>query len=229
MRDFERRTRLGALSLSTRVVYSVFLVFTLTAVGVSAWLAEEMVGLNLEGLDEYYAGISPRPESETGAVDEPSNADGPEIQLPGDGPDIQLPGDGPEIQLPGDGPEIRLDGDDARAAFSPEPKSLRSTLEVTHFHLFIMPLQWLVLAHLFALGGWSQRGKLWVVGISAAAVAGHIAAPWVARTGSALSTPFYAVTGLALALTFLVMTLVPLREMWLPKRSRDSGPAPSRS
>src|SRR5690606_26606461 len=115
MREFERQTgRLRGLPLSARLIYSGFLAFVLLGLGISVWLASEMVGLDLDRVGEYYAGQA---TSESQSV----TSSGPELELP------------PELD----------------AAVEPEPRSLRATLEVTHFHLFSMPLHWMVLAHLF--------------------------------------------------------------------------------
>ncbi len=78
MRDFERPSgRLRGLSFHARLVYSVFLVFTLAALGITAWLADEMVGADLSSVHSYYAG-----EESTEA--QPSPVGGPSLDLPED-------------------------------------------------------------------------------------------------------------------------------------------------
>jgi hypothetical protein len=148
------------------------------------------VGLDLSGMDEYYAGRAPSPE-------------------------VRNEGSGPELELP---PEL----DEPKA---PEPRSLRATLEVTHFHLFSMPLHWMVLAHLFAMSTF-RRFRMTIILGGALAMTAHLLAPWIARTGSELSGAFYAGSGILMGSFFLIMVLVPLVEMWRPKRPSTEGDEP---
>jgi hypothetical protein len=194
MKDFTRSAgRLRALPLPARVVYSVFLAFTGVGLGFSAWLGAEMVGSDLGGVHEYYAGGSaPRPEATEKAA-----AGGPALDLP----------------------------EDALAPAAADAIPLRKLLEVTHFHLFSMPIYLMVLSHLFMLSSLGPRHKsLWIV-LASVAVGLHIAAPWLARTGHGLSTLVYGVSGALLVLTFLVLGGVPLFEMWQPRR-QPPGAAP---
>jgi hypothetical protein len=189
MKDFTRpRGRLRSLPLAARVVYSVFLGFTLIALGLTAWLTQDMVGLALDRVEPYYAGSAPAPS--------------PAVQLD------QPAADGPVIDLP----------PDADAASEP-PMSIRKLLEVTHFHLFSMPVYLLILSHLFMLARISEAAKVaWIVA-GTSAVAGHMAAPWLVRSGAAGAATAYGVTGALLAISMLVMSAVPLIEMWLPAPS----------
>ena len=89
MKDFTRpRGRLRSLPLAARVVYSVFLGFTLVALALSAWLAREMVGTDLGGVSAYYAGSEGSPSAAPAPVAEP--ADGPTLELP---PEAELGGE----------------------------------------------------------------------------------------------------------------------------------------
>ena len=114
--------------------------------------------------------------------------------------------DGPQLDLP---PEA-----DAPAASPPMP--LRKLLEVTHFHLFSMPVYLLILSHLFMLSRISERAKLLWIALATASVAAHMAAPWFARSGGAGARAAYGGSGAAMMLALLVLTLVPLWEMWAP-------------
>ena len=186
MKDFTRpRGRLRSLPLPARVVYSVFLVFTLVALGLTLWLGAEMVGPTLAELDEYYAGITP---DVAPAPDSPSNAAGPALDLP----------------------------DELDAPAPPEPMALRKLLEVTHFHLFSMPVYLLILSHLFMLGRASDATKVSWITLGTFGTAAHIAAPWIARAAAAGSTALYALSGSAMLASMLVMSLWPLYEMWAP-------------
>jgi hypothetical protein len=195
MRDFTRvRGRLRGLPLAARVVYSVFLAFTLAALALTAWLADDMVGLGLGRLRPYYAG-----GAADGAPAQPGDPSGPLLELPAD----------------------------ADADVVEPPMSTRKLLEVTHFHLFSMPVYLLILSHLFMLSRLSERAKVaWIAGGSAA-VAGHMAAPWLVRAGTGGAALVYGATGALLALSMLVMSAVPLIEMWSPaQRAGAADDAP---
>ena len=189
MKDFTRpRGRLRSLPLPARVVYSVFLVFTLAALGVTLWLGADMVGPGLSGLREYYAGITP----DAASAHAPAAAG--------------KPGAGPALELPAD-----ID-----APPPPEPMPVRKLLEVTHFHLFSMPVYLLILSHLFMLGRASDATKLTWITLGTLGTAGHVVAPWIARAASPGSTALYALSGSAMLASMLVMTVWPLYEMWAP-------------
>lgn len=187
MKEFSRparpQGRLASLPLPARVVYSVFLAFTLGGLGMTMWLTDDMVGLDLAELESYYAGG--------------------EVAAP---PSGTATAGGPLLELP----------DDLPAGAMQEPMPLRKLLEVTHFHLFSMPVYLMILSHLFMLGRSSDRFKLLWIGIATLATAGHIAAPWLARSGAASSALAYGLTGSGLLLSFIVMSVVPLWEMWGP-------------
>jgi hypothetical protein len=197
MKDFTRpRGRLRSLPLPARVVYSVFLVFTLLALALTAWLGQQMVGLDLSRIDAYYAG---------GA--EPSSAQ--------HGSSAPPAGGGPQLDLPAE----------ADAPVVSEPMPLRKLLEVTHFHLFSMPVYLLILSHLFMLSRARDATKLGWIALGTLAVALHIAAPWLARGGGAAAHWLYGVSGAALAASFLVMAIGPLVEMWTEPRERGASEA----
>ena len=98
---------------------------------------------------------------------------------------------------------------------APTPRmSARKLLEVTHFHLFSMPIYLLVLGHLFLLTGVGARAKMGWICASGAATVLHLLAPWcVYFAGGALAW-LYPISGAALLATFAVLMGVPLYEMW---------------
>ena len=96
----------------------------------------------------------------------------------------------------------------------------RKLLEVTHFHLFTMPVVLLIVGHLFLATGLGARAKLLWIGAGAISVALHLATPWLVRYGSASLSPLHALSGLALTVTMSVLTVAPVVSMW-----RGSGRA----
>jgi hypothetical protein len=92
--------------------------------------------------------------------------------------------------------------------------SYRKLLEVTHFHLFTMPVVLLIVGHLFLATGLGERAKMvWLVAASAS-VAAHLATPWLVRYAGGGLAFLHAITGLALTLTMTVLTLYPVVSMW---------------
>jgi hypothetical protein len=186
MKDFTRpRGRLRSLPLAARVVYSVFAVFTLAGLGLTGWLASDMLGPDLGQLGPYYAGG----REAAAPVAAPRASSGPQLDLPADADTLGT-------QAP--------------------PMPLRKLLEVTHFHLFSMPVYLLILSHLFMLARITDGSKAaWII-VGTLSVVAHIAAPWVVRAQGASALWLYAVSGVLMTLSFMVMSAVPLWEMWAP-------------
>jgi len=91
-------------------------------------------------------------------------------------------------------------------------KSPRELLEVTHFHLFTMPVVLLVVGHLFMLA----RGGPWkrhVVAVAVIFTLLHVLGPWVVRFGGAAWAWVMPVTAVPFVLSYLVMALWPLPEL----------------
>jgi ABC-type enterobactin transport system permease subunit len=102
-------------------------------------------------------------------------------------------------------------------------KTAGELLEVTHFHLFSMPLLLFVQGHLFLMTRWPRRLKIALVVAAFAGAALDLAAPWcvlyVSRDLAFVKILARALLGPAL----LAFTLVPLRDMWWP-RAGDRAP-----
>ncbi|KYF99508.1 hypothetical protein BE20_31120, partial [Sorangium cellulosum] len=130
--------------------------------------------------------------------------------------------DGPALEL---GPELELPAATEPPRVLVEQISERKLLEVTHFHLFSVPVYVLILAHLWLLArlpAWLHTG-----GVAAAVVTSglHIAAPWLIRSapGAAALMP---ISGVAMLLSLGAMAVVSTVDMWLPRRSRRGEAAP---
>jgi hypothetical protein len=171
--------------MAARLVYSIFLVFTLVGLAMTAWLAGDMLGPDLSKLRSYYRGEPGLPVEVRGPA---ASDDGPQIDVP------------PEAEEP------------PLAEIMP----LRKLLEVTHFHLFSMPVTLMVLSHLFMLAGWTERAKVIWIGLGTLSVVAHLIAPWLVRGNQALGPAVYAWSGGFMAIAFVIMAVVPLWEMWVP-------------
>ena len=193
--------RIWNLSREAKLVYSFFGLFSLLALASSALFYEDLVGAGTPGIGAYYAQSPPAREStrsENGAKDGAKAAVG-----------------GPRIELP-----------DAAEAPSPAPLtvavSYRKLVEVTHFHLFTVPVFLLIVAHLFMLTGLSPQTKtVWIAGGWLSALV-HIAAPWVVHYGGGGWAFLYAASGGLLGITSGMLTLYPIWSMWVGKPSRPA-------
>jgi hypothetical protein len=192
--------RLWNLGSAAKVLYSAFCLLTFLGVVSSALYYGDLVGTGTRGIKRYYAG----------------EADGAATSAPAAAPTA-----GPAIDVP----------DEAERGRAPivVAVSYRKLLEVTHFHLFTMPVVLLIVGHLFLATGLGDRAKLaWLVAASCS-VAAHLATPWLVRYGGGALAFLHAVTGLGLTVTMSVLTVYPVIAMWRGDRrpSRPGPPAPA--
>lgn len=124
------------------------------------------------------------------------------------------------------GPAIDLAPEPEKPRVIVVQMSERKLLEVTHFHLFTIPIYVLVLAHLWLLA----KLPLWLqhAGVVAAVLTSalHIAAPWLVR-GSAGLAVLMPISGVAMLLTLGGMAVVTTIDMWLPQPAPPPSPPAS--
>ena len=111
---------------------------------------------------------------------------------------------GPALVLPPDAESL--------AAF--EPMRRRKLLEVTHFHLFSMPVYLLILGHMYMLSRARKKAKALWISAGAAGTLLHIVAPWLVAYDCAGAVTAYAASGVLMLVSYFVMSVVPLWEMW---------------
>lgn len=182
------------------MLYSAFLVFSLAAMVVSVLYYAALVDNRpYEGAREYYAGeavSTPVSEPEPVAMDE-----------------------GPELEFP----EEMLEEEVAEPTTLLMSMSYRKLLEVTHFHLFTVPVFLLIIAHIFMLCPIRPSIKLGTIGSGILSSGIHMVAPWIIYVGGGSWAWLMPVTGTWMTLSILVLTLWPTWAMW------RSGPAPARA
>jgi hypothetical protein len=188
--------RLRVLSVSAKVLYTAFLFAALTGLLVSWKLYGAAVGE--AGPRAYYAGEVP--VAAASAVAAPAADVG-----------------GPSLDLP---QEI--------AAKKPmvEQISDRRLLEVTHFHVFTIPIFVLVIAHLWLLTrlpSWVHSGG---VSMAVASSAVHVAGPWIVRGHPALS-PLMPISAITMLLVLAGMSIASGIDMWMPRANKKGSPEPS--
>lgn len=99
-----------------------------------------------------------------------------------------------------------------------EPMSFGQLSETTHFHLFTMPVVFLILAHVLYLTMASQKVKVISTWAAFAGVTLDLISPWLTTYVS----KFFALTLLLgdflMVAGFLVMWAIPMYEMWFLKK-----------
>lgn len=98
-----------------------------------------------------------------------------------------------------------------------EPMSFGQLAETTHFHLFTMPVVFLIMVHVIYLTMASPRLKVMTTWAAFLGVSLDLVSPWLITYVS----PFFVLSLLAgdflMLGSFLVMLVVPLHEMWILK------------
>lgn len=111
-------------------------------------------------------------------------------------------------------------GDEETLVFA---KPFSRLMEITHQHLFAMPLTLLVAAHLFLMTRRSSREKTAIIALATVSMTGHLAAPWLVRYGGAGFAFSMPLTGIPFGATFAWMSIVPIRDMWAPAVRTPEG------
>ena len=131
--------RLWNIGADAKTLYTAFCLLTFLGVVSSALYYRELVGVGTSGIRRYYAGENDEPEPPPPSTPQPTE--------PTTGPAIEVPPEGAETRRP-----IVV------------AVSYRKLLEVTHFHLFTMPVVLLIVGHLFLATGLSDRAKrAWLI------------------------------------------------------------------
>lgn len=190
MRDFAASAgRLRVLSFGAKLLYTAFAISAILGLIISWQLYGAAIG---EGGDKvYYSGA----EAPNKPIADPPAAPG---------------ADGPALELPEEATAPRA---------MTEQISERKLLEVTHFHLFSVPVYVLILAHLWLLA--RMPSWLHTAGIVASVVTSglHLAAPWMIRGRPGLSA-LMPISGVAMLVAMGIIAIVPAIDMWLPRPVR---------
>jgi hypothetical protein len=100
----------------------------------------------------------------------------------------------------------------------------RKLLEVTHFHLFTVPVFLLIIAHLFMLTA-ARAKAAWIAAAWVSSLV-HLGAPWLIRYASASWSWLYPASGALMGATMLVLTVYPIVVMWRPRPQREESGVP---
>jgi hypothetical protein len=184
--------RIWNLGREAKLVYTGFGIFALLAIFVSILFYEDLVGPRSTGVAGYYAGTVSNAGSNS-----PANSNA---------------GSNSAAATP-NGPRIELD-EAAEAKPITVAVTYRKLLEVTHFHLFTVPVFLLIIAHLFMLTGLGSTLKMIFIVTGFGSSLLHLVAPWAIRYGGAGWAWLYPLTGGLMALSLTFMTVYPIVVMW---------------
>ncbi len=95
-----------------------------------------------------------------------------------------------------------------------EPMSFGQLAEVTHFHLFTMPVVFLIMVHVLYLTMANPTVKVLIAWASFLGVTLDVASPWLITYVSPLFVVTLLTGDLLMVMSFLVMFVIPLYEMW---------------
>lgn len=101
-------------------------------------------------------------------------------------------------------------------------KTKGELLEVTHFHLFAMPLMLFVQGHLFLMTRWNRRLKFALVWAAFVGAALDLATPWLIVYVSRDFAIAKLISRWLLGPALLAFALVPLWELWWPQRDKPA-------
>ena len=99
-----------------------------------------------------------------------------------------------------------------------EPMSFRELAEITHFHLFTMPVVFMILTHVLYLTMASTSLKLLMTYTAFGGVILDLISPWLIRYVSPEFVLTMLTGDLLMTVSFLVMMVIPLYEMWILKQ-----------
>lgn len=104
-----------------------------------------------------------------------------------------------------------------------EPMSFRELAEITHFHLFTMPVVFMILVHVLFLTSASHATQVWLTWLSFGGVILDLVSPWLISYVSPIFVLTMLVGDTLMMLSFLAMMAIPLYEMWILKQPLMAG------
>ncbi len=94
------------------------------------------------------------------------------------------------------------------------PKSYRELLEVTHTHIFSMPIVVFILSRIMAMTHTREGLKVTIYGVSFVGILLNLASPWLIRYACPHFVIAFTLSNIFLTLSFGAYIFIPLYEMW---------------
>lgn len=197
---------------STKILITLFLVTMAVSISVAELNVNDKVGWTAHGVVQRYGPDEPQPD------------------FPADAPpplDADLPVDTGSSD-PDAPPPLEPSGRDASLVDEPLVARLNTftlLLDVTHPHVFELPLVIFVLAHFFMRTRVPNWVKIATYFVSFSGIAAFLGAPWLVRYISIQCAPTLLVGATLIGVTSVVMIIVPIWDMWTPPRKK-TAPVP---
>lgn len=96
-------------------------------------------------------------------------------------------------------------------------KSPRELLEVTHTHIFSIPIVVFILSRILAMTHTREGLKIIIYGVSFMGIILNLAAPWLIRYACPHFVVAFTISNVFLVLSFSAYIFIPLYEMWFRK------------
>ena len=97
------------------------------------------------------------------------------------------------------------------------PKTYRELLEVTHTHIFSIPIVVFILSRILAMTHTREGLKITIYGVSFMGIILNLAAPWLIRYACPHFVITFTISNILLILSFGAYIFIPLYEMWFRK------------
>ena len=97
-------------------------------------------------------------------------------------------------------------------------KSVSRLISLSHNHMFAIATAVFLLVFIFSFTLYSEKIKIIVYSISFFAIAADIGSWWLAKLSGSLAF-LVVISGITLGITFVLLTILPLYELWLKKAS----------
>src|SRR5690242_446692 len=104
-----------------------------------------------------------------------------------------------------------------------EPMSFRELAEVTHFHLFTMPVVFMILVHVLYLTSAGHTLKFVTTWMAFGGVMLDLGSPWMISYVSPTFVLTMLTGDILMTVGFLIMMTIPLYEMWVLRQPLMAG------
>ncbi|BFU95734.1 MAG: conserved membrane protein of unknown function [Nitrospira sp.] len=104
-----------------------------------------------------------------------------------------------------------------------EPMSFRELAEITHFHLFTMPVVFMILVHVLYLTSTSHMVKVSTTWMAFGGVGLDLVSPWLISYVSPIFVFTMLLGDIFMTIGFLIMFSISLHEMWALRLPLMSG------
>src|SRR6266508_1472158 len=104
-----------------------------------------------------------------------------------------------------------------------EPMSFRELAEITHFHLFTMPVVFMILVHVLYLTAARAGVKIGTTWMAFGGVMLDLVSPWLISYVSPVFVLTMLMGDILMTVGFLIMMAIPLYEMWVLQQPLMAG------